>query len=190
MPTETGIFTPEEAATGHLFSYRLAQFIGKLLPKDKPVLDIGCGPGSYMRYLLDIGFNEVMGIEGTEEQNFEVPKDKIVIADITIAPPIPFYKFNIVCLEVGEHIPAEQSDKFFEYIRINCALRGYVVMSWAIPGQDGTGHVNCQPNEWVIKKMREKGFDVLANPTLSARDVVEPHLAYFKQSILIFQKLA
>ena len=31
-------------------------------------------------------------------------------------------------------------------------------MSWAIPGQGGFGHVNCQPNEYIIEQVEGRGW--------------------------------
>jgi SAM-dependent methyltransferase len=189
MPTETGIFTPEEAKAGHLFSYRLAQLMGEIFSKKMPVIDMGCGPGSYLRYLQDIGFFSTIGIEGTKEQDFEVDDSTIYIADLTT--PYKSHetsKGNVICLEVGEHIPELYTEIFLDNICQAVKPGQFLFMSWAVPGQDGTGHVNCQPNQWVKDQLFYRGFVFSESLTELAREVVENHLAYFKETVLIFSK--
>lgn len=182
MPLETGIYTEEEAVYGHDFSYRLAKWIGEYLPKNKSVIDVGCGPAWYLRYLHDIGFIDLLGIEGTP-QNFEY--GNVVLHDLST--PIPFQnKGNVISLEVGEHIPEEYSQTFLDNL---CALcNGKLILSWAIPGQDGIGHVSCRHNIWVIREMERRGFELLVDDTLTVRTVVEDRVGYFRNTLMIFKR--
>jgi len=34
-----------------------------------------------------------------------------------------------------------------------------VILSWALPGQEGDGHVNCQPNDYIIGQMQKLSFN-------------------------------
>lgn len=187
MPNEKGIWTPEEAQTGHLFSYRLAQFIAGIIPSlSHNILDFGCGPGAYLRYLTDIGHSACVGIEGTDmKEDFEYVD--IFVHDLTIEFDIT-KRGHVICLEVAEHIPEQYTDKLIKNIVKHVKKNHFLIMSWAVPGQGGLGHVNCQSNEWVIERMYKEGF--IHEPQLSsnARSVVESHLAYFKNTILIFRR--
>ena len=55
-------------------------------------------------------------------------------------------------IEVGEHIPAELESKFLNNL-VNSARR-MVVLTWAVPGQGGEGHVNGQTAEAIVEKMK------------------------------------
>ena len=55
-------------------------------------------------------------------------------------------------IEVGEHIPAELESKFLNNL-VNSARR-MVVLTWAMPGQGGEGHVNGQTAEAIVEKMK------------------------------------
>ena len=46
---------------------------------------------------------------------------------------------------------------------VNGARKG-VVLSWAVPGQPGAGHVNCRDNSWVIKRFADLGLKYEARP--------------------------
>lgn len=183
MPTETGIYTEEEAVYGHDFSYRLAKWIGEYLPKNEKLIDIGCGPATYLRYLHDIGFSNLVGIEGTK-QNFEYGRVKI--HDLSL-PLDTIILGNVVCLEVGEHIPEEHLPVFLDNL---CrSVSGKLILSWAIPGQDGIGHVSCRHNIWVINEMQKRGLELLVDDTLTVRTVIEDRLSYFRNTLMIFKKI-
>lgn len=186
MPTKTGIWVQGEANEHHAFSYRLAQFIGSYFPKDKQVIDIGCGTGAYLRYLEDVGFKSVIGVEGYRLNNFETKS--IIIHDLS-TPFVAPNKGNVVCLEVGEHIPKEYEDIVMGNICRSCMDAGKIVMSWALPYQEGIGHVNCRGNKHIIDKIERNGFVFLKHETEQARGVIEGHCAYFRHTIMIFEKL-
>lgn len=180
MPLETGIWTQEEAATGHDFSYMLAKFIGEYFHKAEPLCDFGCGQATYLRYLHDIGFTNLHGYEGTE-QNFHF--GHVTVCDVT--KPISCKVDNVICLEVGEHIPEEYLDVFIDNL---AQARKKVFLSWGIPGQDGIGHISCKHNIWVINEFEKRGFKLLSDDSLKARAVVEERLNYFRNTIMIFEK--
>src|SRR5512134_3517335 len=107
MPKETGAWEKSEVEGQHAFSYRLAEYIAKLLPKNQPLLDLGCGLGTYSKYFRDVGFTNVTAIEGSDlEELFET---KVEVFDLT--NPIEVKNpGNVVCLEVAEHVPGEYMD--------------------------------------------------------------------------------
>jgi len=187
MPNEKGIWSKEEALEPeqHLFSYRLAQFIAKKL-KDKryeKVFDMGCGLGSYVKYLQDVGFVLAQGVEGSDlKENSET---QIKVQDLTE----PFYLGvgNVICLEVAEHIPSQFTYQFIKNICNHVDKNCFLFLSWAVEGQEGHGHINCKNNDWVISAIEREGFKFQNELTKQARAVVESHLAYFKETILIFK---
>lgn len=215
MPTETGIFTQEEANTGHLFSYRLAEFIGDLLVnafktktdinpnQEKEVLrehynvnerifDFGCGPGTYCKYFEDRGFQDVIGIEGLHLNNFELCSH-IKIYDLSspfalMLPDEEHLKGNVISIEVGEHIPREFEKTFIDNLVYHAKKNRYIIVSWAHEGQPGYGHVNCRP-DWHIKKEFEKrGCKYQSKLTELIRKAPEGHVAYLRENLFVFIK--
>ncbi len=185
MPSETGIWGEEEAKSGHDFSYKLARFIGDYFPKDTRFIDLGCGPAEYLRYLHDRGFSNLYGIEGTSSISFEF--GNVDVTDLTKEINIDT-KGNVMCLEVGEHIPEQFLEQFLDNIANAVNENDKLLLSWAIPGQDGIGHVSCRHNIWVINEMIKRKFSFLGDDSLKARSVIEDRLSYFRNTILVFQK--
>lgn len=189
MPTETGIFTKDEAVTGHAFSYRLAQYIGKSFSQDLPLYDIGCGPGSYLKYFQDIGFKELIGVEGTEDISFEVPKYLILTHDLTKHLDLHRNQGNLISIEVWEHIPRE-FEQVFVYNICRLVKKGCkLIVSCAHEGQQGYGHINCRPAWHVIKTIESWGFEQLNYETENLRSVIEGHYAYLKENLFVFKKI-
>lgn len=186
MPSATGYWNEEEAATGHDFSYRLAKFIGEYFDKDTPVNDFGCGKGEYLRYLHDIGFKSLCGYEGVvlEGRDFYTVKPQ----DLAVPFSLTLSQGNTISLEVGEHIPKEFEHVFIDNICNNTRKGGIAFISWAIPGQAGYGHVNCQHNIYIIEQFRQRGFTLLLEDTLNARASVEERFGYFRNTIMVFKK--
>jgi len=183
MPTETGIWTIDEALAYHDFSYRLAKFIGSYLSKEESLIDFGCGRATYLKYFHDIGFKQLYGVEGTNFPAFEY--SNITVQDLTV----PFIKDSIgnsLCLEVGEHI-----DKKYEHIFIDNLVnntQNKLILSWAKRGQEGIGHVNCQHNIYIIDQLQKKGMKFLVDDSLEIREHVDNHTSYFRDTLMIFQK--
>lgn len=178
MITNTGVWSKEESHA-HIFSFKIAQWIGHYLSKKKPLFDFGCGQATYLSYFNSIGFDDLTGIEGSEI-DFEYP---VLIQDLTI----PFNldkKGNIICLEVWEHIPAEYEDILIENIKNHC--NGKLIISVALEGQDGLGHVNCRNNDYVIEKLTAHGFVFNQKDTDKIRKVPENFVAYFRNTLMVY----
>lgn len=184
MPSPTGIWSPEEASTGHVFDYKLAQWMGQYFPKDKPLIDMGCGPGTYLRYFHDIGFEKLHGVEGTDIPGREF--GNVFVGDLT--EPIDLQvQGNVMCLEVAEHIPKEHMNMFLNNVLDH--LDGVLLLSWGIPGQDGLGHVNCQHNIWVIREMSIRGYELITSDSLMARQMVSNYAHWLRDTIMIFKEI-
>ena len=62
----------------------------------------------------------------------------------------------VLSLEVGEHIPAKYFDTFIKNL-CKHSKEG-IILSWAIKDQDGLGHVNCRPNEYIKSILSPLGY--------------------------------
>lgn len=183
MIYETGFWSQELHDKGHAFSYRLAQQIAQILPKSERVYDYGCGIGSYLRYLHDIGFKSVYGFDGIIPSNNEI--SNIGVQDLT-EPMVGMDRGNTLCLEVGEHIPEEHLGTFFDNITKNCL--GICILSFGVPNQGGDGHVSCRPNIWVVGEMTKRGFELDVQASMDARSVVENHVSWFRESFMVYRR--
>jgi len=90
----------------------------------------------------------------------------------------------VMSLEVGEHIPAKYESIFLGNV-FRHAKEG-VVLSWAVPGQDGHHHVNNHDNNYVIERLEEHGFAYDAVAAQGLRDVST--LPWFKNTLMVFRR--
>jgi hypothetical protein len=183
MISETGVWSEEEQHA-HIFSYNIARFVANLLKPftiNYDLYDFGCGNGKYLQYFGDLGML-ALGFDGYKSNNLE-----IIINEHDLTKDLVIYEqSNILCLEVWEHIPAEYEDVFVDNLVNN--LKGYLILSVAVEGQEGLGHVNCRSNEYVINKLQEKGLTYLPELTEQIRKEPEPYVSYFRNTLMIFQK--
>ena len=94
---------------------------------------------------------------------------------------------HVITLEVGEHIPKEHEQTFLDTITNSCGDK--LVMSWALPGQPGIGHINCQPREYIIAEVERRGFRYLPELTEEAKQHVDDNCDWFRRTLLIFERV-
>jgi hypothetical protein len=181
---KTGIWDLSEAKHQHHFSIRLAMAIEQVLPKDVIINDFGCGKGSYIAYLKTRGYR-CYGYEGTP--GIELISDFHPITHIDLTKPFTVAKGNTICLEVAEHIPKSYEQIFIDNIFNNTDK--VLILSWAIKGQGGHGHVNEQDAGYVIDLLTSKGFEYDLDRSLSLRAEGGSELWWFKNSIYVFKRI-
>ena len=186
MISDTGIWDREIASDHHTPTpIEIIEQIQKIMPLGSPIADFGCGLGYTCRSLTDLGF-DMIGYEGTPDLGDLAVFTPIHEQDLTIPFQIP-EKRNIICLEVGEHIPPEYEKIVFDNITTNAKWR--VILSWAIPDQGGTGHFNEQPNYHVIEQMQQRGFMINGGLTRVLRSVTPDQTWWFRETIMVFDRL-
>ena len=169
----------------HLFDEPLAQSIVHLIINNKwaEAMDFGCGDGSYTKLLNENGIR-CSGFDGNPNTP-ELSSHTCTVLDLS-QPIDSLPKVDLVmCLEVGEHIPKEYEDILYSNI-INHAEKA-VIISWATPGQDGFGHVNCRFNEYVVGKFEARGFQYGFSDTIFLR--TRAYRSWFKETIMVFYKI-
>lgn len=135
-------------------SYRV---LGKLLFdlfRPRSAIDFGCGIGGTLHQLSLVGV-EVLGLEGSSHS---VPFAKIDIQVTDLSQPIDLHRCFDLALstEVAEHLPAPYADQFVANIARHA--NGNVFFTAAMPGQSGTGHVNCRPKAYWAGKFLTAGY--------------------------------
>jgi SAM-dependent methyltransferase len=149
----------------------------------RSMLDVGCGEGHAVAFFRSLGVI-AHGIDGLPI-NIKRAVTPIALHDIVSGPYIMPVDLVWSC-EVAEHI---QEDKVDNYIR-TLANGTIIAMTHAMPDQPGHHHVNNQPPEYWIEKMRSIGYDL--DPyngvyvTISKRDELE---SYFSRSGLVFHRM-
>ena len=178
----TGFWRAEGVRKHHMTSQPLAEWIAVYLRGQEatPVYDFGCGIGAYLALLRSRGFVNTTGFEGDPPHDGQ---HAAVQHDLTepFTVPIPG---NVLCLEVGEHVPATYEDVLLD--TITRAVRGTLILSWAVRGQGGDGHVNCLDNVEVIGRVCSRGLRYLAGRSVGARACAD--LPWFKNTLMVFER--
>ncbi len=100
-----------------------------------------------------------------------------------LSPSVPKQFDFVLSLEVGEHLPSDQATARF-LATVTREARVGVVLSWAVPGQWGQGHVNNLDNIAVRDAMSQRGFILDWELSLLLRRVVTA--MWFRRSVMVF----
>jgi SAM-dependent methyltransferase len=134
--------------------------------KPASLLDVCCGTGRAVSYLVDRGIDAV-GVEGSPlalEHVRDQDRARFHLADLR-RPLDLGRQFSVVwTYEVAEHIHPAYADVFVASLVRHA---DWVVMSAAPPGQGGIGHFNEQPPKYWISKMALVSYEL--DETLSQR---------------------
>jgi len=124
------------------------------------VLDVGCGQGEW------IAAFRALGVEGLGVDIAAPDGEDFIRVDLTQRLALGRVFDLALCLEVGEHLPETAADTLIDTLATHSDT---VVFSAAVPGQEGTGHINCQPHEYWHEKFAERGY--------ATQDVIRPLIA-------------
>lgn len=172
-----------EALEEHCFDPRLAQALVRFLWSRgaASIYDFGCGNGAYTLFFRQHGLR-CEGFDGNPETS-RMTQGQCV--ELELHQPVDLQPVDwVISLEVGEHIPLEYEAIFLDNLARH-AKKG-VVLSWAIEGQGGHGHVNCRNNDYMIEQMRQRGFRYLPEPSRNLRAIVE--LSWFEETLMVFSR--
>jgi SAM-dependent methyltransferase len=150
--------------------------------KGKSVVDFGCGAGLYVKHFRKHQI-ECDGFDGNPATP-ERSDGTCGVLDLAYPVTLPLLYDWVLCLEVGEHIPAAYQETLLDTI-CKHAKEG-VVLSWAIPGQIGVGHVNCLDNRVIVRAMAERGF--VLDPAKSAKLRTLAKLPWFPNTVMVFNR--
>jgi hypothetical protein len=172
----------DDAPDGALFDSGLASAIVEYCG-DVSVADAGCGRCHYLKAMQAAGIN-CCGFDGNPDVR-QWAKDTYVVDLAEKNCGLGVWD-RVLCLEVGEHIPQKYESIFLD--NICYAARHEVILSWAVPGQIGQGHVNCQTNEYVEAKMLDYGFARNRQAEQEFRKRVNT-LPYFRETLMVYYRI-
>jgi SAM-dependent methyltransferase len=128
----------------------------KLVPA-RSVIDVGCGPGTWLAVFRAHGVEDVHGVDGDhiDRERLEIPAGRFRAHDLT-RPLEPDRTFDLaVSLEVAEHLPADAADSFVASLT---RLAPVVLFSAAAPYQGGEHHVNEQWPAYWAERFAARGY--------------------------------
>lgn len=181
-------------ARRHSQAQRSAQALSPTLVdllKPRSVVDIGCGDGAWLAAMRGCGVARTLGVDGPWS-----PCPGVVRVDFAQAP-LPFdtaldrgaeERFDLaLCLELLEHLPEERGTALVRWL---ARLSDTLLVSAAVPGQGGTGHVSERwPGYWT-RRFAELGYvacDFL-RPAIWSDERIAPWyrqnlIGYFRPSV-------
>jgi SAM-dependent methyltransferase len=138
----------------------------------RSILDVGCGQGAWLREWMNAGVTTVAGIDGPyiDPGMLLFPAACFQAVDLRQRFALGETFDLVVCLEVGEHLPAVNAA---DLVASLCAHGDMVLFSAAPPGQGGEHHVNEQPYSYWKTQFEANGFVLF--------DCIRPALATVPQ---------
>lgn len=144
------------------------------------VIDFGCGDGYYVNVINES--SSCRGYEGNPHTT-EVGGPACHVLDLS--QPVDVYAAGwVLSLEVGEHIPQQYEDTFIENLHRH-NIKG-IVLSWAWPGQGGSGHCNERTQEYVAERFESLGYHRDTEEEQAFRQV--SRLSWFQTNILVLRR--
>jgi len=151
------------------------------------VLDVGCGVGTWLRaWAHDGTVTTLAGVDGEWVTDLLPDPARPLFRAHDLTTPLALKrKFDLVtCLEVAEHLPPRSARTLIESL---CRHGDVVAFSAAVPGQDGTGHINLHwPTYWA-KLFAEHGYEPY--DVLRQRIWWDQRIEWwYRQNIILFAK--
>lgn len=112
------------------------------------LLDVGCGPGAWLRAALDLGIDDVFGVDGRVDPRADLRVPASLLRQHDLTQPLRLgRRFDLVlCLEVAEHLDESAAEVLVASL---CAHADTIAFSAACPNQPGEHHVHCRwPAYW------------------------------------------
>lgn len=168
-------------------SYKSAQIILPFVNewvKPNSVIDVGCGVGAWLSACKSLGIEELTGLDGNyvSQEQLLISKDQFIVTDLENKIVVNTTYDLAICLEVGEHLSNKRAESFIYDL---CNLSDIILFSAAVPGQEGTLHINEQyPDYWIdlFSKNDFECFDCL-RPLFWKNNEVQ---FWYKQNIMLF----
>lgn len=128
--------------------------------KIKSLVDFGCGIGSYLESALKNNLEKIKGYDiGSVAKKYTPNEVQQFIEYKDCTKRMMCDKYDcVISFETAEHIEPKGTDKFILNIINSVNDNGVILFSAAPPEQNGSGHINCHPKEYWIKKFEEIGF--------------------------------
>jgi len=166
---------------------RILPWLLSVCPIESAV-DVGCGDGSWLAVLRELGVGTVFGVDGVwiAEDQLRIPLASFQRSPLDRPLAIPGHYDLALSLEVGEHLPADRAESFVGEL---CALAPLVLFSAAIPNQRGPGHVNEQWPSWWADRFAAHGFRAI--DAVRPRFWNDPDVTWwYRQNMMLFASAA
>jgi cyclopropane fatty-acyl-phospholipid synthase-like methyltransferase len=182
---QNGYWLGLEAESQHMYDGNLGNSLVKFFLEEKvtSVVDFGCGMGTYVDTFQKNNINAI-GFDGNPNTP-ELTNNSCKVLDLSSPKQFDEVFDWVMSLEVGEHLPPEFEDIFINNLHNN-NKRG-IVLSWAVKGQLGHGHVNEQDNDYVKTKICKLGYINDIESETSLRN--GSSFPWFRNTVMVFRRI-
>ena len=141
------------------------------------VVDFGCGMGKYIKTFRE---HVPFGNPNTPE----LTNGTCGILDLSLPKKFDEPFDWVMSLEVGEHLPSIFEDIFINNLHNNNKYG--IILSWAVKGQGGHGHINEQNVDYIKSKIIALGYtnDLIAENEMK----LCCSLWWFKNTLMVFRR--
>jgi SAM-dependent methyltransferase len=163
-----------------------------VFPTAVTVADVGCGTGQFAADLVRRG-RQVVAFEHAALGRWAARRLGLDVQPFDLADsagPAPPRVDLAFSLEVGEHIPAALAPAFVRFLTEASAT---VVVTCAPPGQDGNGHVNCQPKAYWQDLFRACGSAPWPEREAELQAALAPAVRlspFLRDNLMVFHRLS
>jgi cyclopropane fatty-acyl-phospholipid synthase-like methyltransferase len=182
--SDQGYWVGLEASSQHIHDDSLCENLIKFYKNEAvtSVVDLGCGMGNYVKSFREHGLN-ADGFDGNPYTP-DLTNQMCKIIDLSVPQKFDEPYDWVQSLEVGEHLPPQFEDVFINNLHNN-NKRG-ILISWAIKGQGGHGHVNEQNNDYIKNKICSLGYENDIEAETQLRN--GSNLFWFRNTIMVFRR--
>jgi SAM-dependent methyltransferase len=147
-------------------------------------LDVGCGIGTWLAALKDLGVEDVVGVDGDyiQRELLQFPPERFMPLDLEESFDLGRAFDLVISMEVAEHLAPESADAFVDSLVRHAPT---ILFSAAIPRQGGTNHVNEQWPDYWAEKFQGHGY--LAVDAIRPRIWTDPAVGFwYAQNTILY----
>ena len=154
--------------------------------KIQSAIDVGCGTGRWVQSLEGVfqaHAGQIVGMDGGYTRPWHAGlENKFIYTDLNMPFSVDSRFDFAMSLEVAEHLNESRASGFVADL---CRLSSVILFSAAIPGQDGTGHVNEQWPDYWRKEFKSNDYVMFDSirPKIWLDERVEP---WYSQNVFLF----
>eukprot|EP00928_Gymnodinium_smaydae_P041316 TRINITY_DN2797_c0_g1_i5.p1 TRINITY_DN2797_c0_g1~~TRINITY_DN2797_c0_g1_i5.p1 ORF type:complete len:327 (-),score=36.04 TRINITY_DN2797_c0_g1_i5:236-1168(-) len=178
--TKNGAFVLDTCKLVHILDEGLATGLLDIF-NGGSILELGAGCGCFSYFWKSHGLKQ-SSYDGTANIA-ELTHSLVRTADLRKPLEEDVYDW-VLSLEVGEHIPPDSEPQFL--LNLHSHAKVGIIVSWAVPGQAGSHHINLRSNQYVIDKMASAGFAFDRQASESLRGKAE--YSWFHNTLMVFRK--
>lgn len=147
------------------------------------VLDVGCGYGHAIKWFHDHGVQRTLGVDGDTNAVVGTVAPRVMEHDFSLGPPPINENFDLAwSCEFLEHVEDQFIPNFMSAFK-RCK---YACVTYAVPGQGGHHHVNCQNLPYWVDQFKKYGFRHDAEETAILRRTDRYHTAWGRPTLSMF----